>query len=533
MKEDKVYRAGIYLRLSREDGDKAESNSVQTQRTLIQSFLKKKKDIFVVSEKIDDGFSGVSFERPAFRALMEEIKRGTINCVVVKDLSRFGRNYLEAGRYIEQIFPFLGVRFIAVNDNIDTAQDTAYENYMIVPFKNLLNDAYSRDISIKVRSQLEARQKNGEFVGAFPVYGYRRSSGNKHRLVMDASAADMVKKIFAMRIGGWNNLYIARYLNHLGIPSPVEYKEGCASNYATPFKLNPKAKWSPGTVDRILKNAIYTGDLIQGKETTFSYKLKKRVKKPEEAWIKRVNTHEAIIPREDFEIAQQIMQNDTRTAPQQKRLYPLSGMLKCGDCGSNMVRKTARAGGKAYTYYICGTNKANKWECSSHRIREALAEEALQTFFQKQITLFEQSVRLREREIQTKRNEKEAMEKLLNSQKEELSRNKELIRYLYEDFCRGLLTEEEYFSMKFGYEEICSALAKSLEALLCKKKELEAVKEGGHENASAKNNNVQMERTAVVVFFEKLIVLDSKTIRVIPRFQDELMLFAKRKEELR
>ncbi|MFV0314393.1 MAG: recombinase family protein, partial [Anaerotignum sp.] len=220
----KIYQAAMYIRLSREDENKLESNSVKNQRDLIRLYLKDKKDIKLVCEKIDDGYSGVNFHRPGFMELMEDVKKGKVDCIVVKDLSRFGRNYIETGRYLQQIFPFLGVRFIAIHDNIDTNVKSIEEESILVPFKNLMNDSYSRDISIKVRSQLEARQKLGDFVGAFTVYGYCRSKEDKHKIVVDELAAQTIKVIFSMRLAGYHNRFIAEYLNHCGILAPLPHK---------------------------------------------------------------------------------------------------------------------------------------------------------------------------------------------------------------------------------------------------------------------------------------------------------------------
>ncbi|KAF5066195.1 Recombinase [anaerobic digester metagenome] len=526
----KAYRAGIYLRLSKEDGDKIESNSVQTQRALIHSFVRKQNDILVVSEKIDDGFSGVTFDRPAFQELLEEIKSGAVNCVIVKDLSRFGRNYIEAGKYIEQIFPFLGVRFIAINDNIDTAKENGYTNSIVVPFKNLLNDAYSRDISIKVRSQLEMRQKRGDFVGAFPVYGYIRAQDDKHKLKIDKNAAEIIRKIFAMRMDGFNNLYIADYLNRLGIPSPMEYKTLKEEGFFTSFKQNPKAKWSPMAVDRLLKNEMYTGNMIQGKETTLNYKAKKRTRKPRRDWIRVENTHDAIIPKEDFEIVQQIMGNDTRTAPQREELYLLSGMLRCGGCGSSMVRKIVRARGTTYTYYICSKNKENKNECSSHRIREDAVLEAVSVLLQKHSAICNQLQGESSSECKQFLKAQEKMQKIteqIRCKNEELKKYKALKNYIYEDYKDGILTMVDYQNMKEYYERICMEIGESIHFLMLEKEHLET---GDFKQKwcivepQEKDYFQELRRSALVLMIEKIIVLDGKTIKILMRYQDEFVV---------
>ena len=221
----KVYHASIYLRLSKEDGDvttgsKNESNSISNQKSLIMDFLKDKHDIQVVSIREDDGYSGVDFNRPSFQLMLEDVKKGIIDCIIVKDLSRFGRNYIEVGRYLEKLFPMLGVRFIAVNDNYDSLNvDTAHD--IVMPFKNLINDSYCRDLSVKIRSHLAVKRKNGEFIGAFACYGYLKDPKNKNQLIIDTYAGPVVQDIFRMKINGFSQYKIAEVLNEQGILSPM------------------------------------------------------------------------------------------------------------------------------------------------------------------------------------------------------------------------------------------------------------------------------------------------------------------------
>lgn len=220
---DKDYKAAIYLRLSKEDGDfsisgeKLESDSISNQRMLIKEYLKKHPEITVVKEYCDDGFTGANFERPDFNRMMEAVRAGLVDCIVVKDLSRFGREYIEAGDYIQKIFPRLGIRFIAINDNYDSAQPGAADNELVLPFKNLMNDSYCRDISIKVRSNLDAKRRNGQFVGSRVVFGYLRSPDNKNQLVIDPLAAPVVQDIFKWKIEGLSPAQIADRLNDANV----------------------------------------------------------------------------------------------------------------------------------------------------------------------------------------------------------------------------------------------------------------------------------------------------------------------------
>ncbi|KXL52492.1 recombinase [Anaerotignum neopropionicum] len=527
-----VYQAAIYLRLSREDGDKFESNSIKNQRDLIKFYLRDKADISVVSEKIDDGYSGVSFDRPALKELLEEIKNRKINCIIVKDLSRFGRNYIEVGRYIEQIFPFLGTRFIAINDHIDTACDSAQADSILIPFKNLMNDAYSRDISIKSRSQLMIRHRCGDFVGAFPVYGYSRSKEDKHKLVVDEEAGQTIKEIFSLRIAGYNNAYIANHLNQLGVPSPMENKKLQNSNFSTSFKLNPRAKWSPMAVDRILKNEIYTGVMLQGKETTWNYKIKKRIKKPKADWVRVENTHSAIIPREDFEIIQRIMQEDTRTSPKMKKLYMFSGLLQCGSCGSNMVRKNVKARGNVYTYYICSKNKEDKKECSSHRIRETVIEDAVLALLKKQVEIFCQFDEENEKDFfAEKQKEKQKIEKQIQTKKYELKKYEELKRALNGDHQEGVLSKADYDDIKAGCEKICADIRENIKALYLKKQKILKKNDCNvywfHEFLKSQTE-LKLNRTFLAFLIDKIIIFQKNKIKIKLKFDDEFEKAMKR-----
>ena len=214
----KKYKACIYARLSKDDGDdKAESNSISNQKALVRDYLNNFSDIEIVAEKVDDGYSGVSFDRPAFNEMMEMVRNGEINLIACKDLSRFGRNYIEAGNYIEKVFPFLGVRFIAVNDGYDSAEKQNQSSNLVIPFKNLINDAYCKDISVKIRSQLEIKRKKGEFLSAFAVYGYMKDPEDHNKLIPDTYAAEVVRQIFKWKLEGMSQGKIASELNKKGV----------------------------------------------------------------------------------------------------------------------------------------------------------------------------------------------------------------------------------------------------------------------------------------------------------------------------
>ncbi len=525
---DKIYHAAIYVRLSKEDGDvasaaKAESNSISNQKNLIKDFLKDKDDIIVVSERVDDGYSGSNFERPGFQMMMEDIKRGTVDCVIVKDLSRFGREYIDSGKYIERLFPALGVRFIAVNDHIDSKNESERDD-IVVPFKNLMNDAYCRDISIKIRSHLEVKRKNGEYIGAFTPYGYKKDENDRNRLVPDLYAAGVVKDIFRMKLHGMSQTAIADRLNGQGILSPMEYKHSLGIRIQDNFKTHEQAEWSSMSVRRILENEVYIGTLVQGRHSTPNHKIKKIVDKPEEEWIRIEDNHEPVISKREFSIVQRLLGMDTRTSPNEDEVYVLSGLAVCADCGAPMIKRNVPAGGKVYSYYICSKNAATK-ECGTHRIPkdrlERLVLDVLQTHIANvldagRILEYINTVPFQELEIKELERQKEAKE-------QEVQRCRELRDMLYEDLKDGIVSKEDYAELYEGYNsrrkkaeeavrKISHAVQDVLDAKTDKYEWLRYFKE--YRNIS------ELSRTAAVELIDRVKVYDKNHIEIDFSFND-------------
>ena len=327
-----IYKAIKYIRLSYTEDKTVESDSVGNQRRMIDDFIAKHPEIEAVAEKIDDGYSGVLFDRPAFTDMIEMVKRGEANCIIVKDLSRLGRESIETGRYIRRFFPAYNVRFIAINDHFDTLQEDGDD--LTVSVKNIMNEAYSRDISIKTRSALEAKRKNGDYVGAFPIYGYIKTGHQHKKLEIDPFAANVVKEIFRKRLEGYSALHIAEELNQMGVLSPMAYKKAEGQPYAKGGYGDQKdCKWSATTVLRILQDETYTGTLVQGRESTPHFKIKVRQAKPSSEWLRVENAHEAIVSCHDFDLVQRLKNIDTRTSPKLDAAYIFSGVLICGCCG--------------------------------------------------------------------------------------------------------------------------------------------------------------------------------------------------------
>lgn len=530
MKENKIYKAAIYVRLSKEDGDvsdvsKAESNSISNQKELIREFLKNKEDIAVVSERIDDGYSGVNFERPAFQLMLEDIKQGKVDCVVVKDLSRFGRNYIESGRYIEKIFPMLGVRFIAINDNYDSLIGKSQTDEIVIPFKNLINDAYCRDISIKIRSHLDVKRRKGEFIGSFTVYGYRKDEQDHNHIVIDEYASGIVEKIFIWKIEGMSQQGIADRLNNMGILSPAEYKKSCGSNYRAKFQTKSKASWSAVAVTRILTNENYTGTLVQGKYTTPNYKVKKTVVKSEDDWVRIENAFEAIVSSEQFAMVQELLRRDTRVAPDKKTVYLFSGIAVCGDCGRQMSRKVSTVAGKKYVYYMCSANKKDG-SCSSHRIREDELEKAVVTYLNTYIKelcsikkLLECVENLPLQESNIKR-----LELRIVQLEDEVQRHEKLKISVYEDLKDNLITKGEYVTLKNEFE---TRRRDALEAIAQIRSEIDSLakRNGKHhewiETFVSKREVETLTRNVVVELIDNIRVYEDKRLEIKFRYADK------------
>lgn len=526
----KTYLCGGYLRLSKEDDDIAksetlQSNSIENQKEYIEDYLQSKPEIRVVDFYIDDGYSGVNFDRPDFQRMLQDIKDKKINCVIVKDLSRLGRNYIEVGKYIERLFPFLGVRFIAINDNFDSADDAALSNNIIVPFKNLINDAYCRDISIKIRSHLEVKRKRGEFIGAFPVYGYMRGE-DKNKLIVDPCAAEIVKEIFAMKMEGMSQQAIADELNRLGVLSPAEYKKERGSGYKTVFQTHSRAKWTAVAVLRVLTNEVYMGTLIQGKESTPNYKVRVREKKPKEEWIRVENAHEAIISRTDFELISDILQKDTRVSTGKSAVSVYSGYLVCADCGCSMVRKKVRSGSLEYVYYVCSGNKKDKDICSSHRISENTLNMAITKTLQlhlKQLGDLQESIRyIRE----TSGNSDKIKKLVLQSEKrkEDIEKYNRLKLECYEDYKKELITQDEYMLFKKELDNRIEEIQRAITELGKKKRML---LDGGYEKESLlekflTSKEIELKRSILVRFISRIYVYEDHRIEIIFRYQDEI-----------
>ena len=520
----KKYKVAMYLRLSREDDKNTESESISNQRLLIKSFLKKQKDLKFVCEKVDDGYSGSNFERPAFKELMEDVKNGKVDCIIVKDFSRFGRNFTEVGRYIQEIFPFMGVRFISINDNYDSIKTNSSEELMI-PFKNLLNDAFLRDISTKIRTQLDAKRQNGDFIGSFATYGYLKDPDNKNKLVVDEYASKIVEQIFKLKLEGYTHNKIAEKLNDAGILCPMEYKKHIGLNFKSGFKTNGNAKWNHNTIIRILKNPIYIGVLEQGKSTTLNYKTKIKVQKEKEKWLVCENNHEPIIDKNVFDNVQKLMLSDTRVAPNTDKVALLSGLLFCGDCGRSLVRKNYGTKDKRYIYYVC-SGAVNGTGCTKHSTRDIVLEETILKSIKMHIKILMDTEKVLEtiKNLPYTEREIKKIDSNINDNKKEIALLQEKKLKVYEDFKDEILDESDYFKFRDMFQNKIDTLKKSIENFEEKIHNLVAgnTEEQEFIQYFKKYKNIEkLDRNIVVALIEKIYVYEDLKIEIKFKFDEQ------------
>lgn len=460
-KETLIFDTALYIRLSREDGDKEESDSIRNQRKLLTDHIADKEEIFLYDIYVDDGYSGTDFKRPEFLRMIADIEAGKVNCVIVKDLSRFGRDYIETGRYLERYFPRMGVRFISVADGIDSSRQ-AYD--ILLPIKNIFNEQYARDISGKIQATLKSKQKAGEFIGAFASYGYKKSPVHKNQLIVDEYAACIVKRIFSLYVQGMAKQQIARLLNKEGIACPTEYKRLNGENYQN-GNCPAVPCWSYATVHHILKNEMYLGNMVQGKKHQSMRGRQHFV--PQEKWVRVRDTHEAIIDPDTWEKVQKLLLEKQRDGAVQSQKNIFTGLIKCGDCGRNMVRNGwERADGSRGYSFCCGTYKRNGRDyCSPHRISQEQLKEIVLEDLKRVIQSVSNLRELIDGSCLVRKKERQDREENFRRISLQLERIKKLQKSIYEDYKENLLSKEEFLSYRLDYRKKEQCYFKQMEAL--------------------------------------------------------------------
>ena len=479
----KEFKTAAYIRLSIEDSGKPGSDTIEGQKNLILAYILRQTDLRLVEIYCDNGYTGTDFDRPDFERMMEDVRRGKINCIVVKDLSRFGRNYHETSNYLLRIFPFLGVRFVAVNDNFDTETAVETEYGLVMPLKNIINDTYSRDISRKISTAIETKERRGEFIGVFAPYGYRKSDDDRHKLVPNPETAPIIQEIFVLRLQGMGYTGIARLLNGRGVPSPGAYLFQCGLSKRRQYR---DAIWAAWNIKEILQDEVYLGHLIQGKRTNVAYKqARKERNAPEVEWRVFRNAHEPLIDEGTFAAAQRITAENRRMyeeslgkADDLKTPSLFRGLVYCGDCGKALVRRhiyNRRQGGRVYYYnYLCVTSVKKAGACTPKNLKETKLADIVEATIRCHLDAVAE---LEQRTLQVW-NEKTAarrvaIDRQMAEEERRLSRNMTLLEGLYAQLVEGVIDRDEYLSMKEHYQkeylktkERCDALNNEAQDLL-------------------------------------------------------------------
>ena len=517
-------RAAIYVRLSVEDSH-THSASIETQQMIIAQFLERNPDIQVYDTYIDNGTSGTTFHRPAFQKMLSDIEAGLVNCVIVKDLSRLGRNTIDTGYYIEQYFRLRNIRFIAVNENFDTFAPEDAHAGIIIPLRNMINEAYALDIGRKIKAQQRQAMKDGKFIGSRTPYGYLKAPDDCHQLIIDPVAAPVVQKMFQWASEGAGLNTITVRLNEAGYLPPSHYKN--TQGIITHENLMGNGNWNTRTVARILHTQVYTGDLVQGRTKIVDHQ---QVEASEMEWTVVHGTHEAIISHELFESVQRILEKTAQQSKEREiREYTpniLKGKVFCAHCGGSLHRQRniRKKSADVYNYYCLTNSRVGKKRCPGAFIREDDLSNSLADMIQNALETALGSYALSLVELPQQTAERTELKEKIASRKQEIQRLNGLIRSLYENLIQGILSKEEYITYKGKYEsriqqltEEVAHLEQGLKALDKQIAQYRALKR----DSDDLRENRELTAALIERLIDRIEITKDKQITVRYRFESE------------
>lgn len=530
--QSNLLQTASYIRLSVED-NKNRGNSADTQKQIIENFIAVTPELEVCDTYIDNGLTGRNFDRPEFNRMLNDIEKGKINCVMVKDLSRLGRNSISTGYYVEKYFPLRGVRFIAVTDNFDTATDLHNTSGIILPLKNMINEAYSMDIAKKIRAQQQQAMKEGQYVGGRPPYGYLKAPDDCHQLLIDEETAPIVNRIFEMTSQGVGLSTICRTLNEENILTPSQY--AAEKGIITNERLVGKGDWQTRTLMKILSSEIYVGDLVQGKSKSVN---RKQMPNSEDKWITVRDTHEAIVSRELFARVQKIRNNTAVKSGEEWEENIFKGKIFCGYCGKNLHRQKAyRAKDNIYVFHCISNTRIAKGYCDGHiYFKEEDLKQAVVDIIQVQAdVLIGQNLLLLSKQRETDQ-QINSVNKELVCIAQEVAKNQKYLRTLYENLVSGILNLIEYKDLKAGYEAKIEAgrnkhfeLTANKESLVKQSEEFADVAKQMKSIRTPQN----LSREMVEKLIEKITVKDNHQLEISFTFKnafpliDEVLCYGK------
>jgi site-specific DNA recombinase len=531
--QEKVFKTGLYVRLSIEDvRDRKDSDSIENQTYLLKQFVEERPFLQIYSIYTDNGEKGTNFDRPEFNRLMDDVKAGRVNCIVVKDLSRFGRDYLETGNYLEKIFPFLGVRFISINDNYDSFNPENSNEGLIISLKNLLNDVYTKDISKKIISTFRERQSKGEFLGAHVPYGYSRPDDGTYKLVVDEEAALVIRQIYQWKVEGLSDTAIARRLNDMGIPSPSKYKYLKGEWKNARYNNNI---WQRQAIKAITENEVYLGHKIYGKIQASLYEGKRKSRVPRDEWTIIENDHEPIIDQETFDIVHatrlEVYKEFTERLEQNKHFENTENIFKdiaiCGDCKCKLVRRRRIKNDELYYYFSCTTYETNSgYKCTRKHIVETDMIKAVYAAIRSQIDMVASvdDILRKVNSDASYENRKDNLANEIRKVKAQIERLTSLRSSLYDDYIEQLLTEQEYLYAKIKYEKDEVALKDRLNELLLQQKKYDQTYSYENQWLSsfrAFRDEKELTKEMVAALIETVELYADRSIQINFKFKDE------------
>ena len=531
--QEKVFKTGLYVRLSIEDvRDRKDSDSIENQTYLLKQFVEERPFLQIYSIYTDNGEKGTNFDRPEFNRLMDDVKAGRVNCIVVKDLSRFGRDYLETGNYLEKIFPFLGVRFISINDNYDSFNPENSNEGLIISLKNLLNDVYTKDISKKIISTFRERQSKGEFLGAHVPYGYSRPNDGTYKLVIDEEAASVIRQIYQWKVEGLSDTTIARRLNDMGIPSPSKYKYLKGEWKNARYNNNI---WQRQAIKAITENEVYLGHKIYGKIQASLYEGKRKSRVPRDEWTIIENDHEPIIDQETFDIVHatrlEVYKEFTERLEQNKHFENTENIFKdiaiCGDCKCKLVRRRRIKNDELYYYFSCTTYETNSgYKCTRKHIVETDMIKAVYAAIRSQIDMVASvdDILRKVNSDASYENRKDNLANEIRKVKAQIERLTSLRSSLYDDYIEQLLTEQEYLYAKIKYEKDEVALKDRLNELLLQQKKYDQTYSYENQWLSsfrAFRDEKELTKEMVAALIETVELYADRSIQINFKFKDE------------
>ncbi len=515
----KTFNTALYIRLSREDGDNMESESITNQRDLLHLFLEKTKEKLVyIDEYVDDGFTGSNFDRPSWKRLITDIENGKVNTIITKDLSRMGRDYISMGEYIERIFPERGIRYIALNDDIDTLHETPGLEFL--QFKLMFNDYFLKDTSKKIRKVLRSKKEKGEFLGFKAPYGYLKDPSDKHKLIVDENVRPIIKRMFDLAYNSKSPRQIADIFSKEHIPTPSVYANLNRGMKSTAYEL-----WCPRTIEEMLTNETYIGNMTQGRRRKINYKSKKEIRTPKEEWIIIKNTHEAIIDKKIFDTVNELLKKN-KNKPTGNNIMLLSGFMVCKECGHKIGINKSSDGKRYYCHCSYYTAHSKYGLCTPHSLNYKKLENLVLEEIRKMCKEYVDSTTFKDKVEESKKkndiNVKKQVE--INTLEKKIRTNNGYIDKVYEDKLNGNIDIEMFNRLTIKYKDEILSWKKRIDSIEKEISTLDKVDTDKERKDILEKINEYLAlekptRALLVNLIDKILISEDKTIEIHYKFK--------------